>query len=184
MTISEILNSLGILIIIVGALLGARGFFSEKDTDLVARTQLMFGNDEHFKSMIFQKYNEIAGFFLIIFGSIVQLSTVIFNLDSKYHYNVKIIVPLLIILTILSIITLIKLVNYITEYRIDYVDVKLWSDHYLKTSTKVELTDYEQKQFLKAEEKINEILLKRCKNFKPTSIEETIQTGRKKFKIK
>lgn len=92
------LNILGLLISILGGFFGAKGFFGEKNKDIHARSKLYYYNEEHFVSMVTQKYSGIYGFLLISIGAIIQLLVVVFEFKNMYLYITKNIFILIVIL--------------------------------------------------------------------------------------
>jgi hypothetical protein len=82
MKLIDLINSIGIIILAIGAFIAARGYFLDRDSNIMSRTDLSFGNSEHFESMIYQKYSGICGLFLIMVGSVIQLIPIIFTVSG------------------------------------------------------------------------------------------------------
>lgn len=80
------LSTCGYLLVILGGIFGAIGFFREDNSDIYNRTKLYFYNEEHFKTMLNQKYSEIFGFILIGIGSGIQFLLLIINIDDLFLY--------------------------------------------------------------------------------------------------
>jgi hypothetical protein len=93
MTATNLVNINAVIIIGIGAFFAAKGFFREKDFFVLSRTEVRFGNFEHFETMMFQKYNEIYGFILIIVGSSVQIVTMFIKIPLVFCINFLIFMP-------------------------------------------------------------------------------------------
>ena len=182
MTIIELLNVIGILVIISGAFLGARGFFTENDFDLMNRTSLSFGNDEHFNSMIFQKYNEIFGFCFIILGSIIQLIASMINFDNEKTFEGIWIYVALLMSTILLNYFLIKITNKITSRRTDLVNMKGYIRNYEISLPEADKKDYVKRNCELTLIEIEKVLKRRFKDFNETEPVKIIDFAKNKFK--
>jgi len=179
MTYKELFNLIGILILICGAFFGERGFFKEKDNDLAARTKLYFGNNEHFMSMLFQKYNEILAFCLIIVGSVVQLLSSIIDLNENLQFKKNKTFSLVLIIVVGSMIVIKFLIDRLILWKSDKVPTNGWIYHY-----KHYLEKEKSEEYNKALKEIRNILRKRTN--KPIDLDgnELISYAKRKFKIK
>lgn len=186
MEVNRLIGIVGILVVIVGAYIAARGFFKEKNIEIERRTHMSFGNEEHFKTMIFQKYNEIFGFCLIIVGSIIQLISVLELSASRIHINNFTFLIILIISTIIFI-SLIKLT--IDKYISKKVDI-VGFYNCIKTIKNYTLIDSEQTRkatessYIYAKNNFLEIYNKRYKGKSNLEIEEKVEDISRKFQNK
>jgi VIT1/CCC1 family predicted Fe2+/Mn2+ transporter len=166
MTISDLLNVTGILILMFGGCIGMIGSFSEKNNDIVDRTDNSFGNIEFYKSMILQKYFNIFSFFFIATGSFFLLlpyllakKFIIKELPKPY-----LILAIIIIFIVLSYFLFIKWITY----KIDKITV---SNQILLLTNKTNTT-------------IEDYNLKLIVNILHENFEQIIESAKKYFKIK
>jgi hypothetical protein len=174
MTISDLFNITGILILMFGGCFGLLGSFSEKNEDIVTRTGNSFGNIEHYKSMISQKYFNIFSFFFITFGSFLLLIPFFLNKDFG---NNKICKPYLVILSIITLIILCGIgLSKWTFYKIDRITIRNQIILLSQKPTK-NLDDHNLSLII-------EILIQRKVKTNFADFDEIIVNAKKHFKIK
>lgn len=86
---------LGLVFTLVGALIGAKGYWKEKESTYYGRANFYFFNLEYYSSMIVQKYKSIIAFVYIALGTTMQISIYIFN--TKLAYEIDLIWKVIII---------------------------------------------------------------------------------------
>ncbi|WP_396634552.1 hypothetical protein [Maribacter sp. R86514] len=139
MTISDILNIIGIIMLMYAGALGLMSSFTEKNSDIVNRTGASFGNEEFYKSMIAQKYFNISSFFFIIVGSFFLLLPYIFKeLGSQKISYGNYILGILVCLLILILFSILK---YAT-FKADQITISNQIEILASKKDKIDLADF------------------------------------------
>ncbi|MGP1993566.1 hypothetical protein D9V96_016920 [Zobellia laminariae] len=175
MTITSILNIIGILMLMYAGCLGLFSSFTEKNQDIVHRTGATFGNEEFYRTMISQKYFNISSFFFIIIGSFFLLLPYII---PEQFINVRTSSGTLILgISILSLVLILfGIIKYAT-YKSDQITVKNQIVILSDRKQKIELTDFNLNVIIR-------ILKQRKVKTDFTDIEQIKQSAIKVFRIK
>lgn len=97
----SLLSVIGLILALVGALIGAKGYWKEKESNYYGRANFNFFNIEYYSSMIVQKYKNTIAFVYIALGTIIQISAYIIIdtiLDFEIDLTWKAIITVLILL--------------------------------------------------------------------------------------
>lgn len=75
----SLISIMGLILTLVGALIGAKGYWKEKESNYYGRANFYFFNLEFYSSMIIQKYKSTMAFVYIAVGTTMQISVYIFD---------------------------------------------------------------------------------------------------------
>ena len=186
MDLSKLLNIIGILVVITGAYIAARGFFKEKNIEIEQRTHMSFGNEEHFKAMIFQKYNEIFGFCLIIIGSVIQLLSSIEFSNIEIEISIFLLYSILVASTIIFIFLVQFVLDKFISLNVDIIEfyrcIKTIEEYNGESDERVKMSKVPS--IIYARNKFNEIYNKRHKSKSTLELQNKILHITEKFHAK
>lgn len=83
---ASLISIIGLILTLVGALIGAKGYWKEKESNYYGRVNFCFFNLEFYSSMVIQKYKSMMAFVYIAIGTAMQIS--VYTFGSKLAYEI------------------------------------------------------------------------------------------------
>ena len=122
----SLISIVGLIFTLAGALIGAKGYWKEKESTYYGRANFYFFNLEYYSSMIIQKYKSTIAFVYIALGTTMQILVYIFN--KKLAYEIDLVWKVIIIF--LSVLILFILERYNEALAWNTIKKRIVKDYY------------------------------------------------------